>query len=118
MFGNIRLGLDIKGGSRLDYAIKLSDDTDKSISEVADEVVLVVRQRLDNAGYTEAVVQKVASGKDMRLRVEIPGVEDPGVAERLVGKKVNFILEKSSIQLTQIQNQLKRLDLPIQMQSG
>ncbi len=87
MFGNIRLGLDIKGGSRLDYAIKLSDDTDKSISEVADEVVLVVRQRLDNAGYTEAVVQKVASGKDMRLRVEIPGVEDPGVAERLVGKK-------------------------------
>jgi preprotein translocase subunit SecD len=87
MFGNIRLGLDIKGGSRLDYAIELSEDTDKSISEVADEVVVVVRQRLDNAGYTEAVVQKVASGQDMRLRVEIPGVDDPGVAERLVGKK-------------------------------
>ncbi|MEA1883782.1 MAG: protein translocase subunit SecD [Thermotogota bacterium] len=87
MFGNIRLGLDIKGGSRLDYAIKLNEDSDKTISEVADQVVVVVRQRLDSANYTEATVQKVGSGPDTRLRVEIPGVEDPAVAERLVGKK-------------------------------
>jgi len=87
MFGNIRLGLDIKGGSRLDYAIELNEDSDKTISEVADQVVVVVRQRLDNANYTEATVQKVGSGADTRLRVEIPGVEDPAVAERLVGKK-------------------------------
>ncbi len=87
MFGNIRLGLDIKGGSRLDYAIKLNEDSDKTISEVADQVVVVVRQRLDSANYTEATVQKVGSGVDTRLRVEIPGVEDPAVAERLVGKK-------------------------------
>ncbi len=87
MFGNIRLGLDIKGGSRLDYAIVLNEDSEKTISEVADQVVTVVRQRLDNAGYTEAVVQKVGSGAETKLRVEIPGVEDPSVAERLVGKK-------------------------------
>jgi len=87
IFGNIRLGLDIKGGSRLEYAIKLSEDSDKSKSEVADQVVVVVRQRLDSANYTEATVQKVVSGDDIRLRVEIPGVDDPSVAGNLVGKK-------------------------------
>jgi len=87
LFGNIRLGLDIKGGSRLDYRIEVEEGSDKTISEIADEVVVVVRQRLDNANYTEANVTKVGSGQDTRLRVEIPGVKDPGVAERLVGKK-------------------------------
>ena len=100
MFGNIRLGLDIKGGSRLDYAIKLNEDSDKTISEVADQVVVVVRQRLDSANYTEATVQKVGSGVDTRLRVEIPGVEDPAVAERLVGKKGKLYFFNSDYRLT------------------
>lgn len=87
LLGNIKLGLDIKGGSRLDYAIKVEEGVEKSIDEVANEVVTVVRQRLDNANYTEAVAVRIGSGENSRLRVEIPGIDDPAAAERLVGKK-------------------------------
>lgn len=87
LLGNIQLGLDIKGGSRLDYSIKVEEGIDKSIDEVANEVITVVRQRLDNANYTEATVMKIGSGENSRIRVEIPGIDDPAAAERLVGKK-------------------------------
>ncbi|HPE68191.1 MAG TPA: protein translocase subunit SecD [Thermotogota bacterium] len=87
IFKNIRLGLDIKGGSRIDYAIVPAADSEKSIDELANEVVTVVRQRLDSANFTEAVVARVGSGTGTRIRVEIPGIDDPTVAERLVGKR-------------------------------
>jgi preprotein translocase subunit SecD len=86
-FKNIRLGLDIRGGTRLDYKVVVSEETEKSIDEIANEVVIVVRQRLDAANYTEAVVSKISGGADSRIRVEIPGIDDPTIAERLVGKK-------------------------------
>lgn len=87
LFGNIRLGLDIRGGSRLDYSLRVPDDATKSIDEIANEVVFVVRQRLDAANYTEAEIIRVGSGPTTRIRVEIPGVDDPSVAERLVGRQ-------------------------------
>ncbi len=87
LFGNIRLGLDIRGGSRLDYSLSVPDDATKPIDEIANEVVVVVRQRLDAANYTEAVVTRVGVGAQSRIRVEIPGVDDPSVAERLVGRQ-------------------------------
>ncbi len=86
-FQNIRLGLDIRGGTRLDYRVVVPKDIERSADEMANEVVVVVRQRLDAANYTEAVVSKISGGEDSRIRVEIPGVDDPTIAERLVGKK-------------------------------
>ena len=85
-FQNIRLGLDIRGGTRLDYRVVVPKDIERSAGTIADEVVVVVRQRLDAANYTEAVVSKIG-GEDARIRVEIPGIDDPTIAERLVGKK-------------------------------
>ena len=86
LFQNIRLGLDIRGGTRLDYRVVVPKDIERSAGTIADEVVVVVRQRLDAANYTEAVVSKIG-GEDARIRVEIPGIDDPTIAERLVGKK-------------------------------
>ena len=67
-FQNIRLGLDIRGGTRLDYRVVVPKDIERSAGTIADEVVVVVRQRLDAANYTEAVVSKIG-GEDARIRV-------------------------------------------------
>ena len=68
LFRNITLGLDIVGGARLNYLPETPNVTDQQINNA----ISVIRNRLDNKGYTEASVTKVGSGKNTRIRVEIP----------------------------------------------
>ncbi|MCD6238634.1 MAG: protein translocase subunit SecD [Thermotoga sp.] len=90
IFKNIKLGLDIKGGTRLDYRMDLTSALNPDVNTLAEDVRTVIRRRLDTAGYTEAVVGKVGSGLKTRIRVEIPGITDPSAAERLIGKKARL----------------------------
>jgi preprotein translocase subunit SecD len=83
LFRNITLGLDIVGGARLDYLPETPNVTDQQINNA----ISVIRNRLDNKGYTEASVTKVGSGKNTRIRVEIPQLKNLDAAESLVGKK-------------------------------
>lgn len=69
----VRLGLDLAGGSSITYQAVSKDDN--AITESGMEGMLqVMRNRLDNAGYTEALAYLY--GDDM-LVVELPDVEDP-----------------------------------------
>ncbi|HNV05220.1 MAG TPA: protein translocase subunit SecD [Petrotogaceae bacterium] len=83
---NVKLGLDIQGGSLLEYSLKV-EGTNLKPQEVIDNVVYVLRKRLDAAGYNEATVAKVVSGGEIRVRVEIPGILDTTQAEKLVGSR-------------------------------
>ena len=70
--GTIRLGLDLAGGSSIIYQ---AQGDGKEITQSGMESVLeVMRNRLDNAGYTEALAYLY--GDDM-LVIELPSVEDP-----------------------------------------
>ncbi len=83
LFGNIKLGLDIKGGSRLDYVMVGSTPT----PELTDQVITVLRRRLDDANFTEAIVSAVGGNG---IRVEIPGIGDPKKAEKLIGQRAKL----------------------------
>ncbi len=83
LFGNIKLGLDIKGGSRLDYVMAGAKPT----QELTSQVITVLRRRLDDANFTEAIVSAVG---DNGIRVEIPGIGDPKKAEKLIGQKAQL----------------------------
>jgi len=85
VLSKIKLGLDIQGGSSLEYDLKV-DSTAKA-QDIIDNVILVLRKRLDIAGYTEASVAKVVSNGKIRVRVEIPGISDTSKAEKLIGSK-------------------------------
>lgn len=84
-FPNINLGLDIQGGVLLEYSLDVPEEADTS--NVVDNVITVLRRRMDNAGYTEAIVSEVVSGGESRVRVEIPGISDTQRAEELIGSK-------------------------------
>jgi len=81
---NIRLGLDIKGGARIDYMVEVQQGTENP-SDVVDDVWTVLRNRLDAAGYTEAAVKKVLRDNKYYIVVEIPGATDTVQAEKLIG---------------------------------
>lgn len=69
----VRLGLDLAGGTSITYVAE-SKDGNSVTSAGMDGMLEVMRNRLDNAGFTEALVYLY--GDDM-LVVELPDVEDP-----------------------------------------
>ncbi len=84
IFQRIKLGLDIKGGARLEYRVDVKEDVENPM-DVVDNVLTVLRNRLDAAGYTEATLRKVFRENNSFIVVEIPGVTDTTTAERLLG---------------------------------
>ncbi|MBQ3002144.1 MAG: protein translocase subunit SecD [Clostridia bacterium] len=88
--GMIRLGLDLAGGSSITYQ---AENDGKEITQSGmDSVLEVMRNRLDNAGYTEALAYLY--GDDM-LVIELPSVDDP-TSEALnfmQTAKLEFIIE-------------------------
>lgn len=79
LFANIPLGLDIKGGSLLEYTF-----SGNVTPETANQVVTIIRRRLDDANFTEANVAAIGSNG---IRVEIPGIDNPQQAESLIGQR-------------------------------
>jgi preprotein translocase subunit SecD len=75
----ISLGLDLRGGI---YAVYLGDTSAENFDEQMDATVIIMRNRLTSAGYTEATITR--QGSD-RIRIEIPDVEDPNEILEIVG---------------------------------
>ena len=74
----ITQGLDLKGGT----VIVFKADTDEPSEEDMDNVVNLLRKRLDFQGYTEASVTMQGSNK---VRVELPDVQDSDKAVETLG---------------------------------
>ena len=72
----VRLGLDLAGGSSITYQAYTNDNSSVE-SDGMDDVLEVMRNRLDNAGYTEALAYR--SGDDM-IVIELPSIDDPTTA--------------------------------------
>lgn len=86
---NLKLGLDLRGGSQLTLKAEIPDELKKRIPPVAQmpadvmaQVKTVIENRVNSLGVSETVVQR--SGID-RIIVELPGVKDPQEAKDRIG---------------------------------
>jgi preprotein translocase subunit SecD len=77
-----RLGLDLQGGSQLTIQVKTTDEVKEITPKALEDVRRVLEGRVNGLGVSEALVQ--TSGKDQIL-VQLPGVNDPQQAERVLG---------------------------------
>lgn len=77
----LKRGLDLQGGIHLALEVDESKGVVANKAEAIDRALKVVRNRIDEFGVTEPVVQKVGSD---RIIVELPGVKDPERATQLV----------------------------------
>jgi len=84
LFNRIKLGLDISGGARIEYKVDI-DQSVENPSSVVEDVWTVIRNRLDMANYTEAVVKQTFRENNSFIIVEIPGATDTAKAEQLIG---------------------------------
>ncbi len=78
----VSLGLDLQGGSHL--VLEAQDTaTVKATPEAVEAAMRVIESRIDQLGVVEPTIQRQG---DRRIIVELPGIEDPDRALRLIGK--------------------------------
>ncbi|HAJ62568.1 MAG TPA: protein translocase subunit SecD, partial [Cyanobacteria bacterium UBA8543] len=78
----IQLGLDLQGGAQLTIQVKTTPEIKQITANELEAVLSVVEGRVNGLGVSEPVVQTV--GGDQIL-VQLPGVNDPKEAERVLG---------------------------------
>lgn len=80
----IMLGLDLQGGVNIVYEAQLDEAqlSDEEMATAMQGAQTLIQKRLDSNGYTEAAVSIEGT---KRLRVDIPGVEDPQKAINEIG---------------------------------
>jgi preprotein translocase subunit SecD len=104
----LRQGLDLKGGTYLALEV---DDSKQAIAasdkaEAIDRALKTVRSRIEGYGVSESVVQK--QGND-RIVVQIPGIQDPTRAEKLI-KEQAFLQFKITDKTQALERDLPKLD--------
>ena len=101
----ISLGLDLQGGAQLTIQVKTTAEITKITPEELDAVKSVVEGRVNGLGVSEPVVQTVGSDQ---ILVQLPGVNDPQQAERVLGGTAQLEFRK--------QKQGTEAQLPIEQQ--
>lgn len=86
-----RLGLDLKGGTRLTLEAVPTADVPQITKQVMDSLHFVIEKRVNGMGIGESIVQEAG---EKRLIVEIPGVKDPEEAKRMLGRVGNLEFKK------------------------
>src|SRR3954469_19301052 len=102
----LKRGLDLQGGMYMELEVDESKGAIPDKSKAIDNALKVVRNRIDEFGVSEPVVQK--AGND-RIIVELPGIDDPQRAQDVVQKSA--FLEFQITDKTQaLEKALPRLD--------
>lgn len=79
----IKRGLDLQGGVHVVLEVDDTDKEDKSLSDMTERALEIIRNRIDALGVTEPVIQKQGTN---RIIVDLPGVGDPDKAIELIGQ--------------------------------
>jgi protein-export membrane protein SecD len=97
---SVSLGLDLQGGTQLDYQIDMTDararnadedpDNDVDLNALLDGVKDVIERRVNSLGVSEPSIYLSSAGEEQHIIVELPGVKDIDEAKDKVGKVVQL----------------------------
>ena len=101
---NVKLGLDLKGGTRLEYKADVDTKNGQDPNEALAGVRDVIERRVNAFGVSEPVIQTSVVQGEYRVIVELAGVQDPEQAKQQIGKTptLDFRREPTSDELKAI----------------
>jgi preprotein translocase subunit SecD len=102
----LKRGLDLQGGMYLALEIDESRGAVANKQDAIEKALTVVRNRIDEFGVAEPVVQKVG---DNRIIVELPGIDDPERAEQIV-QKTAFLQFMITDETNALERAMPRMD--------
>lgn len=83
---NFVLGLDLQGGTRLEYEADVSKVTETERKGALDGVRDVIERRVNSLGVSEPLIQTARVGDAWRVSVELAGIRDVNQAITLIGE--------------------------------
>lgn len=83
---NIKLGLDLAGGSHLAFEADTSKVEDSNKKLAVDSARDAIERRINLFGVAESTVQTSRMGNSYRINVDLPGVKDTQGAISLIGQ--------------------------------
>ena len=86
----LKLGLDLNGGTQLDYSIDMSEVADEDVSQIVEGVQEVIRRRVDSLGVSEPNIYSSNIGDEYHVIVELAGISDIEEAKATVGKTIQL----------------------------
>lgn len=86
----VHLGLDLQGGSQLDYKIDLRKVPEKDQKQIVEGVKTVINKRVNSLGVSEPNIYTSSVGEEQHLIVELAGVKDLDEAKKVVGKTIQL----------------------------
>jgi preprotein translocase subunit SecD len=112
----LKLGLDLQGGMHL--ALEVADSagalTPKAKADATDRALEVIRNRIDQFGVEEPLIQKIGS---TRILVELAGIRDPQRAKNIIEETafLQFLLVEKSADFMKA---LPRMDRAVTLAMG
>lgn len=108
----VRLGLDLQGGTQLDFRIDLSqaeaynndDDPNNDVfmPQLIEGVRNTIERRVNGLGVEEAVIQLSQVANEQHIIVELPGVKDLDEAKKSVGKTIQLEFKEQADELSDV----------------
>lgn len=80
------LGLDLQGGTHLEYEADVSHVPDTDRREALSGVRDVIERRVNTLGVSEPLIQTTQAGSSWRVTVELAGIKDVNDAIKLIGE--------------------------------
>lgn len=104
----IKLGLDLRGGMHAVLEVDKSELSDDEAEGALDRAMEVIRNRVDQYGVSEPVIQKQG---DDRMVVQLPGIEDEESLKKLIGRTalLEFKLVLTDVEARQIFDRIDRI---------
>lgn len=92
----INLGLDLQGGSQLDYKIDLSNVDEADEDQIVNGILEVINERVNRLGVSEPNIYLSNVGSERHVIVELAGVKDLDEAKSQVGKTIQLEFKTES----------------------
>lgn len=87
---DLNLGLDLKGGTQLDYKIDLAKVVEEDRTQLVEGVKEVIRRRVDGLGVAEPNIYVSNVADEYHVVVELAGISDIETAKSVVGKTIQL----------------------------
>ena len=86
----VNLGLDLQGGTQLDYKIDLRKVAEEDHKSIIDGVLEVINRRVNALGVSEPNIYEAKVADESHIIVELAGIEDIDEAKSAVGKTIQL----------------------------
>lgn len=92
----IKLGLDLKGGSSLIFEADTTNVASGDLQDSLDSARDIIERRVNLFGIAEPSVRTIKSGSVYRIAVDLPGVQDVSEAVSLIGSTAQLSFKEQA----------------------